>query len=606
MQSFLQYRRFGKHVRRQYERDQEKAAALRREAQLGTDSRTQEQASVEEVNNLSGVSANTAVEDHALDARDLEKAEGSSDMLGEEEPAAPELEAHTTNETSRISSHATTHSTLNTMGTHLGQAMTGIQVRTMSRNEGRIFVVGYEGDDDIMNPHNWSWVTRWMATINIAWVGFIVGLASSIDSGALDQAAEDFGVSQVVESLATGLFLVGFGVGALFAGPWSETVGRNPVYIVTLSIYMIWLMAAGLAPNIGAQLVFRFLGGFFASTPLTCAAGTLSDLFSPMERIYTFPIFANAAFMGPLFGPIIGGFIGQSSLISWRWTEWITLIWSALILFLIFFFQPETYAPILLKWKAEHLRRLTGDDRYRAEVEIRGERFIKRLGRSLYRPFLLTATEPIIVLFALYLTVVYIILFAFLNGYTFIFTETYGFSQGLTGLVFLGIAVGLCLCTCLVPLIYHWAQKDMQKVRAEGGDRLPPEFRLWYAIFGGPAIPISLFWMGWTAYPSISPWSPIMASVLFGFGILTIFISAYQYIIDAYEVYAASALASVTFIRYVAAGGMVEVAIPMYTNLGVHWTLTVLGCISALMVPVPYAFMVWGPKIRGWSKYAKV
>jgi hypothetical protein len=41
-----------------------------------------------------------------------------------------------------------------------------------------------------------------------------------------------------------------------------------------------------------------------------------------------------------------------------------------------------------------------------------------------------------------------------------------------------------------------------------------------------------------------------------------------------------------------------------YENLGVHWTLTILGAISALMVPVPYAFYYWGPKIRSWSKYA--
>jgi hypothetical protein len=41
-----------------------------------------------------------------------------------------------------------------------------------------------------------------------------------------------------------------------------------------------------------------------------------------------------------------------------------------------------------------------------------------------------------------------------------------------------------------------------------------------------------------------------------------------------------------------------------YENLGVHWTLTILGIISALMVPVPYCFYIYGPKIRSWSKYA--
>jgi len=121
---------------------------------------------------------------------------------------------------------------------------------------------------------------------------------------------------------------------------------------------------------------------------------------------------------------------------------------------------------------------------------------------------------------------------------------------------------------------------------------------------GAVAIPLSLFWMGWTSYSWISIWSPLGASVLFGYGVLTIFISCYQYIIDSYEIYAASALASVTLIRYVAAGGMTVVGIPFYQNMGVHWTLTILGGISCLMVPVPYVFYIYGPKIRAKSRYA--
>jgi MFS family permease len=366
------------------------------------------------------------------------------------------------------------------------------------------------------------------------------------------------------------------------------------------------IVAAGLSPNVRAQVVFRFLAGFFGSTPLTCAGGSISDVLDPMERVFAFRVFANAAFMGPIFGPVVGGFIGQSSLVSWRWCEWITLIISSLIFGLVVLFQPETFAPILLKWKAAHLRRITGDDRFVAEVEIRAESFWNRLLHALYRPFVLTAREPIVILFAIYLTVVYIILFTFLDGYTYIFGKTYGFSEGFTGLSFIGIAIGLCGASLLVLLIHRWAKKDLAPAKEKDGPnaRLPPEKRLWFAMFGAPAVLVSLFVMAWTNYPSISYWSGLAASVLFGYGILCIFISTYQYIIDSYEIYAASALASLTLIRYVAAGGMVEVGIPFYKNLGFHWTLTILGAISTLMVPVPYAFYFYGPKIRSWSKYA--
>jgi MFS family permease len=369
-----------------------------------------------------------------------------------------------------------------------------------------------------------------------------------------------------------------------------------------MTIYMVFVMASGLAPNIGAQLAFRFLAGFFGSTPLTCAGGSISDLWSPLERVFAFPMFANAGFAGPAFGPVLGGWIAQYG--NWRWVEWTTLIMSGLVLIAVVLFQPETYSPVLLKWKAKHLRETTGDDRYVSEIEIRGDSFWRRISVALYRPFLLSSQEPVIMLLALYLTVIYIILFTFLDGYEYIFSEIHGTSEGITGLCFLGIAIGLCGASALVPLIYKWAKQELQKSKEQGHTRIPPEFRLWFAMLGAPAIPISLFWMGWTSYSWISIWSPLAASVLFGYGILCVFISSYQYIIDSYETYAASALVMVTLIRYVAAGGMVVVGVPFYRNMGVHWTLTILGGISVLLTPLPYVFFKYGKNIRARSKYA--
>ena len=111
--------------------------------------------------------------------------------------------------------------------------------------------------------------------------------------------------------------------------------------------------------------------------------------------------------------------------------------------------------------------------------------------------------------------------------------------------------------------------------------------------------------MGWTSRPDISIWSPLAASVLCGYGIVAIFISTYQYLIDVYDLYAASALATITVVRYVMSGGMVVVAIPMYGNLGIPKTLSIMGALSGIMTPVPYLLYRYGRKIRGWSKYAR-
>lgn len=79
-------------------------------------------------------------------------------------------------------------------------------------------------------------------------------------------------------------------------------------------------------------------------------------------------------------------------------------------------FLPETYAPILLKWKAANLREITGDHRYMSQMEVANTKLRDRIVANLWRPILLFAFEPIAVLFTLYLSVVYVVLFTFLTG----------------------------------------------------------------------------------------------------------------------------------------------------------------------------------------------
>ena len=295
---------------------------------------------------------------------------------------------------------------------------------------------------------------------------------------------------------------MGFATGSLFAGSFSETFGRNMVYAGSMFFYMIWLIGAGLAPNFAAKLVFRALAGFFGSTPLTVAGGTVADVWSPLEATFGFPLFAISGFGGPVLGPVIGAFMAQGT-ISWRWTEWIMAILAGLVLIIIFFCQPETYAPLLLTWKAQHLRQITGDRRYRSEMEIIKMSLWHRLGSNMIRPFMLVYTEPIILVIALYLTIIYAVLFSFFGGFTFIFSNVHGTSQGVTNLMWLGVLVGVFMAIPLVPLVYSWTKKEFELAAAKGKG-VRPEIRLWFVMLGGSfAVPVSLFWIGWTSYVSL-------------------------------------------------------------------------------------------------------
>lgn len=77
-----------------------------------------------------------------------------------------------------------------------------------------------------------------------------------------------------------------------------------------------------------------------------------------------------------------------------------------------------------------------------------------------------------------------------------------------------------------------------------------------------------------------------------------------MYIIDSYEVFAASALTFVALVRYIVAGGMTVAGIPFYEHVGVHWTLCILGLVSVPVTAIPYVLYVYGRKVRRWSKFA--
>ncbi|KAK4935462.1 hypothetical protein LTR10_023478 [Elasticomyces elasticus] len=451
----------------------------------------------------------------------------------------------------------------------------------------------WDGDNDPENPQNWpAWKKACTCAI-ISLIAYIVGFASSIDSAVIPQASRRFHVSDVSESLATTLFLVGFGCGAPFAGPLSETYGRNPIYLTNFALFSCWILGAALAPNYGAQLVFRFLAGVCGSTPFTTAGGTLADIFNHHTRFKIFPFFALCGFLGPMTGPMVGGWIGQSG-IDWRWADWVTLCICGGIFALIVFFLPETYAPVILKWKAQSLH-------VGSHTTVQGpvkESLRAKLATALSRPFIILSTEPIVAIWSGYLTLIYAVAFCFFSSVPYIFGDTYGFSQGPSYMMFVSVSVGLVICAFATPLFAILVGREFAAAAAQGKPSAGPEAVLWWALIGGPFLPISLLWMAWSARSSVSYWSPMMSAAFFGFSILCVFISTYAYLMQRYAKVAASALVGITLIRYICGGTMVIVAIPMFENLGVHHALTIFAAISCAFTPLPYILYFRAKKQR--------
>lgn len=98
---------------------------------------------------------------------------------------------------------------------------------------------------------------------------------------------------------------------------------------------------------------------------------------------------------------------------------------------------------------------------------------------------------------------------------------------------------------------------------------------------------------------------PVLGALPFGIGFLIIFMSLINYIVDAYEVFAASALGAASASRSIFGVVLPFAARPMYSSLGVAWACTLLALLSALMCLVPFIFIKYGEKMRENSRFCK-
>lgn len=74
-------------------------------------------------------------------------------------------------------------------------------------------------------------------------------------------------------------------------------------------------------------------------------------------------------------------------------------------------------------------------------------------------------------------------------------------------------------------------------------------------IIGGIMIPVGIFWLAFTTYRSVHWIVPILASTLFGGGILLVFTSSFTYLVVLYRPWAASVMAGNSFMRSCFAAG---------------------------------------------------
>ncbi|KAI9877664.1 MAG: hypothetical protein M1830_003183 [Pleopsidium flavum] len=455
------------------------------------------------------------------------------------------------------------------------------------------FEVHWDGEDDPMNPRSISKLRKWLIVIIVSSSSLCVTCTSSLYTSTYGQITKEFHCSQIVATLGLSLFVMGLGIGPMLLGPLSEFYGRRPIYIVSFALFLIWIIPCAVAQNIQTMLIARFIDGLAGSAFLSVAGGTVGDLFVRSELQAPMMIYTASPFLGPEIGPIIGGFINQYA--SWRWSFYVLLIWSGAMLALITIFVPETYHPVLLRRKAQRLRKETGNEKWQAPIENMDRSILRTVIRSIYRPFQLLTLEPMCLNLCIYSAILLGVLYLFFGAFAIVFERNHGFELWQVGLTFVGLLVGMLVGISTDPLWHKNYVRLVRQREQDGGEPggAEPEYRLPPAIAGGILVPIGLFWFGWTTYPSVHWIVPIIGSAIFGMGTLLVFSGVFTFLVDAYPMFAASALAANSFARSSFAAAFPLFGVQMYNKLGYQWATSLLAFLTVAMAPFPYVSQPW-------------
>ncbi|KAI2468782.1 major facilitator superfamily transporter [Annulohypoxylon bovei var. microspora] len=467
--------------------------------------------------------------------------------------------------------------------------------------DGAILVDWYYTDDPD-NPRNWSNLRRALVAVIICLYTFVVYTSSAIYTTSAEGVMEEFGVNVTEASLGLALFVLGYGLGPLLFSPLSElpSIGRNPVYIITMFLFVIISIPTALVTNYPGLMVLRFLQGFFGSPCLANGAASLGDMYSEMSLPYALIAWVSAAYCGPALGPLLSGF--SVPVMGWRWSL-LEIIWAASPVFLAMFaFLPETSTPNLLLRRAQRLRKLTGDGRFMSQSEMDQRNMDKRavIIDALIKPLEITLKDPAILFVQTYTAIIYGIYYSFFEVFPLVYPVYYGMDAGHVGLVFLCVLVA-CLMGVVAYTAYLYFYMN-PRIAHQGfpihENRLVPALG---AAFGPT---IGLFIFAWTARPDV-PWiAPTIGITVYGASVFVVMQCIFVYVPLSYPRYAASLFAGNDFFRSALAFASILFARPLFANLGVARGTSLLGGLSTIGIVGIWVLYFFGARLRRLSKFA--
>jgi len=325
-------------------------------------------------------------------------------------------------------------------------------------------------------------------------------------------------------------------------------------------------------------------------------------MFPSAQRGSALSVVFMAPLLGGAIGPAIAGAIAQS--VGWRVIMLISVCLAVVgeLCFLCLF--QETYKPAILR-RADDPIAVLEEDSEDDEEDAKAKAAAKSgspLWDGIARPIVVFASSFVLQIFSLYGALVFTFFYVMSTTLPDILQNEYNFPPSMVGIAFISFSVGsvlgLVICNSFLDRIYIRLADPMTGKSA-------PENRLPLIIFGAFSIPVAVALYGWTAELHLPAPVLLLSVVILGFCVLLGIVPVMAYIVDAFNLYSASATTAVLITRCLMGTFLPLITEPLTDAIGYGWGFTVLAGACLLLAPVPLLIMRYGGKWRQRSEYTR-
>src|SRR6188472_1194794 len=161
---------------------------------------------------------------------------------------------------------------------------------------------------------------------------FLAALDQTIVATALPTIVGDLGGLDHLSWVVTA-YLLAATISTPLYGKLGDMLGRKPVFLAAILIFLAGSMLAGLAQSMGQLIAFRALQGIGAGGLMVGAQAIIGDIVPPRDRGRYMGLIGSVFAVSSVAGPLLGGFLVDN--LSWRWVFYVNMPIGALAVLIV-------------------------------------------------------------------------------------------------------------------------------------------------------------------------------------------------------------------------------------------------------------------------------